>query len=164
MVYELAMCELYVTSVHGFCQYNSSQDIYNHFMVREVIDSADFMQEITDKERNDIFHNNVYENFLRYVKTQWSRVKKIDNPLIRNINNIVKKPNYIKIDIVQIIVLPKGEDVAILKTFWLRILQRRYKKYFSEKQKYIIKMKNPKQLHQRRLLGNTNHFYLRECV
>ena len=153
MGYELAICELYIPHVHGFCQIKSTTDVINHFIVRETICLSEFMQEIDLDSSQHIS----YKNYIRYVKSQWNSIQNISHGVIRNISNIVKNPNYIKLEIIEILILSKGEHVAILKTFWLRILQRRYKKYFYKKQKYIIKMKNPKHIYYRRVLGNNNN-------
>jgi hypothetical protein len=55
------------------------------------------------------------------------------HPTIRNYHNIISNPNYIKPEIGQYIILPTQEAVAILKTFWLRIIQRKWKKVFQER-------------------------------
>jgi hypothetical protein len=60
-----------------------------------------------------------------------------NHPTIRNYHNIVLRPDYIKPEIGEYIVLPTQEVVAILKTVWLRIIQRKWKKVFQERNNII---------------------------
>jgi len=43
--------------------------------------------------------------------------------------------------------------MCIPKTFWLKIFQRKYKKYYKELQKRIERAKHPKVLMRRQLTG-----------
>jgi hypothetical protein len=61
------------------------------------------------------------------------------HPIIRNYSNIVSKENYLKPEIAQCIILPTQETIAILKTFWIRIIQRKWKKVFKLRQDNIKK-------------------------
>jgi recombinational DNA repair ATPase RecF len=54
------------------------------------------------------------------------------HPIIRNYNNIIKRENYIKLDIIEKVLLESGEIIAIIKTFWIKIIQRKWKKYYSK--------------------------------
>jgi hypothetical protein len=59
----------------------------------------------------------------------------------------VSKKNYISLEIVQHIELEGGgEHVAIYKTFWLRILQRKWKKYYDYKMKRVRSLLKPRGL------------------
>jgi hypothetical protein len=60
-----------------------------------------------------------------------------NHPTIRNYHNIISRPNYIKPEIGEYIILPTQEAIAILKTVWLRIIQRKWKKVFAERQNII---------------------------
>jgi hypothetical protein len=60
------------------------------------------------------------------------------HPTIRNYYNIVSNTNYIKPEIGEYIILPTLEAVAVLKTFWIRIIQRKWKKVFEQQQQIII--------------------------
>ena len=52
------------------------------------------------------------------------------HPYIRNYNHINK--NILSIQIAKNIILKGGESVAILKTFWIKIIQRTWKKVFRK--------------------------------
>jgi hypothetical protein len=51
----------------------------------------------------------------------------------------MKRPDYYNLQIAQCLVLPTGERVCILKTFWLRIIQRTWKKIYYQKKKILLK-------------------------
>jgi hypothetical protein len=77
-----------------------------------------------------------------------------NHPTIRNYHNIIKHPNYIKPEIGQYIILPTQEAIAILKTFWLRIIQKKWKKVFQERKNIIKKRCNLLNLSTRELRRN----------
>jgi len=58
----------------------------------------------------------------------------------------VHEPN---IHILQLSIKMDGTCNVILKTFWLKIIQRKWKKVYKEKQEYIKKMMNPINLRAR---------------
>jgi hypothetical protein len=82
-----------------------------------------------------------------------SRYPEFGHPTIRNYINIINRQNYIKPEIGQCILLPTQEEIAILKTFWLRIIQRKWKKIYKERQQIIIQRTHPNALYFRRVYG-----------
>ena len=59
------------------------------------------------------------------------------HPTIRNYYKIVTNTNYIRPEIGEYIILPTHEAVAVLKTFWIRIIQKKWKKVLKQKQQMI---------------------------
>jgi len=55
--------------------------------------------------------------------------------LIRNYKNIVVRNGYIKPEIAQCIYLESGHCVCILKTFWLKIIQRVWQRVFAQRRR-----------------------------
>ena len=51
----------------------------------------------------------------------------------------VKQP---KIDILKLIIQPDGVYSVVIKTFWLRVFQRRWKRIFRERQEKLMKRKS----------------------
>jgi len=51
----------------------------------------------------------------------------------------VKQP---KIDILKLIIQPDGVYTVVIKTFWLRVFQRRWKRIFRESQEKLMKRKS----------------------
>ena len=62
----------------------------------------------------------------------------------------VNKPT---IDILKLIIQPDGSYSVVIKTFWLRIFQRRWKRIFREHQELIMKRKSIQYLKIREITG-----------
>jgi hypothetical protein len=46
-------------------------------------------------------------------------------------------PKYPTVDILQLQVLPDDTYLAVVKTFWIKIIQRSWKKIYKQRQQYI---------------------------
>jgi hypothetical protein len=95
-------------------------------------------------------------NFLKHIYTHLRNASEQyfgPHPTIRNYRNIVLSPNYIKPEIGEYIILPTQEAIAILKTFWLRIIQKKWKKVFQERKNTIRKRCNFSNLSIREIRG-----------
>ena len=93
--------------------------------------------------------NNSYE----YLYNINRLYRQESHPTIRNYYNIVNKSNYIKVNIIEIETLPTQEVVCIIKTFWIKIIQRKWKKVYKERKLLLQKMKNPLTLMKRECSG-----------
>lgn len=71
------------------------------------------------------------------------------HPTIRNYYNIIHRENYIKPEIGLCIMLTTGEQIVIIKTFWLKIIQRKWKKVVAERKRIIQEMSAPTALYNR---------------
>ena len=58
-----------------------------------------------------------------------------------------------KTEIAQCIILPSQHNISILKTFWLRLIQRVWKKIYNERKNIIRKRSNPKAIFYREICG-----------
>lgn len=134
-IYVLGLCELFNENIHGFIKGQSSPEIYHHYFMRNEIPIQHFYEDI-----------NIVEDLcqkLNYYYT--SRICLIPYfylyHSIQNYRKIIRSNRtyrYIKPEIIERIILPKGgECIAIIKTFWLRIIQRTWKKVYL-KQKEIL--------------------------
>lgn len=94
----------------------------------------------SDINRNMLVRINDEIIFLKEYYSNPDPIYVDNHPTIRNYRNIVSNSNYIKPEIGEYIILPTLEAVAILKTFWLRIIQKKWKKVF-QKRKDIIKQR-----------------------
>ena len=68
-------------------------------------------------------------------------------------NNIIDNGKYIKLDIIEVDVLDGEEMVGYIKTFWLRIIQRKWKKIFKKRKEVIQKRKSLCCLRNREING-----------
>lgn len=143
--YNLGVCEIFHTNIHGFTN-NSYKYIHGHYMILSIIHKSDFYTMCIRDCIHD-YINSVY----RYYNI--NNHKLIHHPNIRNYNNIISNKNNIKLNIIQIINLSTNENIAIIKTFWLKILQRKFKKKYKNRLIKLEKMKNIRYLIQREILG-----------
>jgi hypothetical protein len=77
---------------------------------------------------------------------------------INLINHITKLNPNIKIEIAECLFLDSGHCVSILKTFWLRIIQRTWKKIYLNRKKIIQMRSNPQSIYHREIFNQwPNH-------
>jgi len=55
------------------------------------------------------------------------------NPRIRNYQSIIGKPDYIRPELGTVLTLPSGHFVVIIKTYYIRLIQRVWKRQFKKK-------------------------------
>ena len=84
------------------------------------------------------------------MQLSWDRVKAIVSRPYKNYENIIKSRKNYTLDIIEQDILSGREMVAYKKTFWIRILQRKWKNLYYQKIKYY---KSPNNLFQRQITG-----------
>ena len=114
--YQLALCELFDPRYHGLDE-NSSPAIDQHFLIYMEIEP-------------NVFQANSYKADERRLQRFWR-----NNGSALNYNKKQIRLEIICADLLT----PGGEEVAYLKTFWLRIVQRCWKKVFKARQEVIKK-------------------------
>jgi hypothetical protein len=75
------------------------------------------------------------------------------HPVIQNYKNIILKQPYIKAEIAQCVYLENQECVAILKTFWIKLIQRTWKNILQKRTSILQKRANIISLKHRELTG-----------
>ena len=169
----LIVCELHNPIIHGKSDYSDS-NIENHYLVYDKFDGKtgislsciddgdeydtdlEYDTDEDEDEDNRIcriddtikFLRNNYKNFVRKLNYYEK------HPTIRNYHNIISKKDYIKKEIGQCIVLPSQETIAILKTFWIRIIQKKWKKVFKEREIILKKHSLPSSIYKREIIHN----------
>lgn len=138
--YKLAICVPFHPKIHGITA-RSDKNICEHFLVH-TIDDYDFLEEYSEIEETLIDTYHYYNDIIIEP-----------HPIIRNYENIVHSEEYFKIDIIEEDILDGQEYVGYLKTFWLKILQRKWKRIFKERQEKIRIMSKPKRLMKREITG-----------
>ena len=121
---QLGVCEFYNPYLHGPCD----PHIMDHLLL---------MSDITLSE----FYDNSYTELIASYPHPIRRY--VGN--IRAYNAIVNRPNmYPMFEIVQTIMMePGGECVAIIKTVWIRLVQRRWKRIFAERRARLARLMKP---------------------
>ena len=137
--YNIVLCELYNEGIHGV------STIGSHYLVNCRYKCLNLDEIRTDT--NHIMHP--------YMIALWRRAKHVlTHQIYRNYNNIISRQNYIKPEIAECIYLETHECVAILKTFWIRLIQRTWKTVMRRRADVIQKRTNPIALYNREITGN----------
>jgi len=174
---DLIICEIHNPVIHGKSD-NSCSNIETHYLVYCKFDGKSGMpldiledneEYDTDPEYDsdsdtDDFRIVRIDDSINFLRKEYKKfVKKINfyekHPTIRNYHNIISKTDYIKKEIGECIVLPTQETIAILKTFWFRIIQRKWKNVFKERQIILKKRNLQYSLYEREILHNWLYTY-----
>jgi hypothetical protein len=122
----LVLCELYNPKLHHYSDLEEDwKDVATHWLNIYTI---------------PINYNKSKIN--KYIKQLKNNLKLYSHPYIRNYENIIIHKNYFQIHLVKNIELPTGETICIIKTYWLRIIQRTWKRIYKERKEMIEKRKN----------------------
>ena len=79
---------------------------------------------------------------------------------IRNYKNIISKNDYIQPQIAQVIYLSSGECVAIIKTVWLKVIQRSWKRLCQQRKEILNKRLQNKSIIYKEMNGE----WPQECI
>lgn len=109
--YTIVLSTMYTPNIHGFTE-QSDPCIREHYL---VLDSYYY---------NTPYIANIKQLF-KNIKKQYIYYNAIYSELTQR--------NYIKPEIAECIILKGGEKVAILKTFWIRLIQRTWKNICAQK-------------------------------
>jgi len=132
--YNISLCELYNIGLHG----NENSDVLYHYLVHcrcKILD-IDFINDITNNMNN-----------------KYHSLDNQSHDIFRNYRQIITRENYIKPEIIEGVYLNTGHCIAILKTFWLRLIQRKWKSIMKERENIIKKRRQQKSLRHREITG-----------
>ena len=118
--YNIVLCELFNNKLHG----NTNEDVCNHYLLINRIKKLDL----------DFIDSWVAPLNQDYIDRQEQITP---HKFIRNYKNMITQPNYIKPEIGKIINLSTGHSVCVIKTMWLRVVQRAWKRLFKERNQVI---------------------------
>lgn len=131
--FHLVIAELYVPYRYGNNEYLSNH-IMNISKVTYSCNPEFFYKEIAKLSK--WYRTHSIKEYVRLKENgEFDELNK-GNP-VRNWENIIKRPDYCNIQIAQCIRLDTGETVCVIKTFWLKIIQRTWKKVFKERQRVL---------------------------
>jgi hypothetical protein len=160
--FNLVLCELHYSPIHGKT-ITSDRNIESHYLLIYRFDGAtgialdeleEYQEYNTDSENeNQIIYifdiQRLYKN--EYANLIMSRL--INHKTIRNYHNIISRPDYIKPEIGECIELATGEQVVIIKTVWLKIIQRKWKQVFAKRQQIEKYRTSPSSISHRQVTG-----------
>jgi hypothetical protein len=157
--YELILCELHHPTIHGKT-HNSDPHIERHYIVYDRFDGITgvSINWLDDYDDNDLSTINILD-IIDLLNNYYYRGRHIlgnnfpSHPTIRNYTAIATRENYIKPEIAQCIMLPTQELIAILKTTWIRIIQKKWKKVYAQRQIVLNYRRQPTALRKRESSG-----------
>lgn len=143
--YNLGLIEIINPIIHGSC-YMDNNWINSHYLTYESnINVEDFYSNILSDDIN--YLNNLIKE--RIYSIERINNRDIEHPCIRNYKEIVSKLNYVNLEIIETKKINYHHDesiiqisISIKKTFWLKILQRKWKKYYKKKIQFLKNLKN----------------------
>ena len=181
--FNIVICELFNKDMHGLTE-DSDPTVQGHYLIihtsknnsifinnnnnnnNSILDEYDSDSDSVDTNDNENetdyvninhmieIYRNGYTDLINTMPNKIFGPNKI-HPIIRNYFNIVSNVNnHIKLEIAQKIYLLGDECVAILKTFWIRLIQRKWKKIFSQRKQVIARRCLPSSIFHRQMTGN----------
>ena len=131
--FKLAMVELYNPYRHGFHANITHQHIYGHYIINWSIDNInDFYNELDEIHCDLQYSNDCAVEFLEQVKYE-THVNNISHPTLRNFENIALNSNQFELQLIEPMNILVGNSIhdkystAIIKTHWIRVIQRRWR-------------------------------------
>lgn len=154
----LVLCEIYNKYIHGDFEIN---DVHYFVLYKFIFDLNSSEDDDDDNEYDD--YTNLFElkNLAKKYMKQYQKIKRrsdysfiSQHSVIRNYKKIIESPDYFKPEIGECIYLDNGTCVCILKTFWIRIIQRAWKKVFLKRKNLWIKRMSYSSISYKELYGN----------
>ena len=127
--YNIVLCELYNGGLHG----NKEITVNTHYLT-------------LDRFKPDVWWD-VIRNLYKSYNARYNRL--LSEPgseiwtahsVIRNYKNIISSKTYIKPEIAECLYLNGNEEfVSIIKTIWIRLIQRTWKKIYNVRKEVLSK-------------------------
>ena len=142
--YKIGLVEFYNPLIHG----SNNPKLCSQFLYSLNIPVDEFINDHPNGWVDDMInrHHNVFN---------WRNIN-VSHPIIENYNNIIHKKGSVTLEIIKpYIVMDQGQEtyLCIIKTFWLKLFQRKWKQFYKDK---ILSRKNPKVLLNRQIYGKWN--------
>jgi hypothetical protein len=164
--YNLVLCELHYTPIHGKTA-TSCPTIESHYILINCFDpftgmptesnDSDYDSDYdsdTDSDSDSSEVDETIEGVQDLYNDEYEAMTiNIPHKTIRNYSNIVRRHFYIQPQIALCIELPTGENITIIKTIWIKLIQRAWKRIYKRRQTVINGRAMIDSLNCRRLTG-----------
>ena len=130
--FKLAVVELYTPYRHGFHNDKNNHHVYGHHIINYSIDVDEFYNELNNINDDLKYTNTMAVESLDRIKYEMS-INTLEHPTIRNYENIINNPKQYEIQLIEPITVSTGDtefdkySAAIIKTHWIRLIQRRWR-------------------------------------
>ena len=139
--YKIGLVEFYNPLIHG----SNNPKLCSQFLYSLNISVDEFINDHPNGWVDDMINRN-------HNVFNWRNIN-VSHPIIENYNNIIHKKGSVTLEIIKpYIVMDQGQEtyLCIIKTFWLKLFQRKWKQFYKDK---ILSRKNPKVLLNRQIYG-----------
>ena len=142
--YNIVLCELYNGSLHG----NKDLIVNTHYLTIDRFKPYVWWDVIRNLYKS---YNARYNRLLSEPGSEnWT-----DHLVIKNYKNIIGSKHYIKPEIAECLYLNGEEEfVSIIKTIWIRLIQRTWKKIYKLRKEILLNRCRITSLHYRERHGN----------
>jgi hypothetical protein len=147
--YNIVLCEIYNDLIYNSINLNTRTSIINNTINNLLQLNTHYIVMYRFKCYNKILIDGCIMDYLFDID-RWPIGRPINHPMIRNYTNICLK---IKPEIAECIYLDTGECICILKTFWLRLIQRTWRKIYKKRQHMFQMRHTLKSIRYREIYG-----------
>ena len=143
--YNLLIPELYNKYIHGKT-IETDPNINGQFMVLQTFN-------YDNSNENKIIELFKYTNSMSkfYKKYYLRNFRGLKHDFIKNYKNIITNKSFLNVEIGQVYYLKGDECVCVIKTFWLKLIQRAWKKIYNQRKIIHQKRCNPTSLLYRQI-------------
>ena len=148
MTYELALVELYLPLKHGIVEKQYTSSLYGNYLILERIPIANFFDNVEKITKYLKKFNKYYVTYLDKLKYEMNITQL--HHIIRNYEEIVKNPKHYNIEIIESTTISIGDNewdqysTAIVKTHWIRLIQRKWREFVKTRHNEMKNLTNLK--------------------
>lgn len=158
--FNLVLCELFNSNIHGSSN-STIGEINGHYLLiskfdgktNRLLDSEsdyDSESEYNDSDESEL---STINDFVEFYNEYYNDSEVESHNILRNYQNIIARLDYIKPEIAECIELESQYSVAIIKTIWIKLIQRKWKKIYAERKNVIRQRAQFSSLKTRELTG-----------
>ena len=159
--FNLVLCELFNSNIHGSSN-STIGEIDGHYLLiskfdgktNRLLDSeTDSDSEYNDSDNDSESVLSTINDFVEFYNEYYNDSEVEPHNILRNYQNIIARLDYIKPEIAECIELESQYSVAIIKTIWIKLIQRKWKKIYAERKNVIRQRAQFASLKTRELTG-----------
>lgn len=124
MGFKIGICELYHPNFHG----NENDFVSANFLTFQFFPVAGYFSDFEAVKQLQFLLDQKWDQIYSQLNDTYCQ-----HPIIRNSYKINSDKGIIKPQIVQEVILDTGHSTCIIKTFWLKVFQRKWKNYYQKK-------------------------------
>jgi len=151
--FKLAIVEHYLPLKHGILD-KKNESMYGKYLILDQIGLDEFYKNLPDVLLDIDVIRNMYGRYLEKLKYEM-HIKQI-HPFIKNYEKIILMPKQFQVQLIEPITVSIGPNetdkysTAIIKTHWIRLIQRRWRETLKKR---ILARKNIKNIKYNEING-----------